>query len=115
VSLHCPLTRETHHLIDAGALARMRPTACLINTARGPIVDEEALVKALREGAIAAAGLDVYEREPELADGLAELENVVLLPHAGSATHAAREAMGRLCADAVIAVLTGGEPAHALV
>jgi glyoxylate reductase len=115
VSIHCPLTPATRHLIDARALARMRPTACLVNTARGPIVDEAALVQALREGRIAAAGLDVYEREPELADGLAALDNAVLLPHVGSATHAAREAMGRLCADAVIAVLSGGAPAHALV
>ena len=115
VSLHCPLTPDTHQLIDAAALARMRPTACLINTARGPIVDEAALVRALRAGELAAAGLDVYEREPELADGLAELENVVLLPHVGSATHEARDAMGRRCADAVIAVLTGAEPDHALV
>jgi glyoxylate reductase len=115
VSIHCPLTPATRHLIDAAALARMRPTACLVNTARGPIVDEAALVRALREGRIAAAGLDVYEREPELADGLAGLENAVLLPHVGSATHEARDAMGRLCADAVIAVLSGGEPEHALV
>ena len=107
VSLHCPLSRETHHLIDAAALTRMKSTAVLVNTARGAIVDESALVVALRAGAIACAGLDVYEDEPRLAPGLAELENVVLLPHIGSATHAAREAMGRLCADAVIAELSG--------
>jgi glyoxylate reductase len=115
VSIHCPLVPATRHLIDAAALSRMRRSACLVNTARGPIVDEAALVRALREGRIAAAGLDVYEREPELAAGLAALDNVVLLPHLGSATHEARDAMGRLCADAVIAVLSGGEPAHALV
>jgi glyoxylate reductase len=115
VSLHCPLTPETRHLIDAAALARMKPSACLVNTARGPIVDEAALVEALREGRIAGAGLDVYEREPTLAEGLADLEGAVLLPHIGSATHEARDAMGRLCAEAVIDVLAGREPAHPLV
>jgi glyoxylate reductase len=115
VSLHCPLTPETHHLIDAAALARMRSSAILINTSRGPVVDEDALVAALRSGGIAAAGLDVYESEPLLAEGLAELPNSVLLPHVGSATREARDAMGQLCAEAVIAVLSGREPAHALV
>jgi len=115
VSLHCPLTPETHHLIDAAALARMKPSAILVNTSRGPVVDEAALVAALRSGAIAAAGLDVYESEPLLAEGLADLPNTVLLPHVGSATHETRNAMGLLCAEAVIAVLSGREPAHALV
>jgi len=115
VSLHCPLVPGTRHLLDDAAFARMKPTACLVNTARGAVVDEAALVRALRTGAIAAAGLDVYEDEPRLAPGLAGLENVVLLPHVGSATWAARDAMGRLCVDAVIDVLSGREPAHALV
>jgi glyoxylate reductase len=115
VSLHCPLTRETHHLIDARALSRMKRTAVLVNTARGAIVDEAALVAALRSGAIAAAGLDVYEDEPRLAPGLAELENAVLLPHIGSATHAARDAMGRMCAEAVIAELSGRAAPNRLV
>jgi glyoxylate reductase len=115
VSLHCPLTRETHHLIDARALARMKRSAVLVNTARGAILDEAALVTALRSGAIAAAGLDVYEDEPRLAPGLAELENAVLLPHIGSATHAARDAMGMLCADAVIAELSGRAAPNRLV
>jgi glyoxylate reductase len=115
VSLHCPLTPETRHLIDAEMLARMKPTAVLINTARGPVVDENALVQALRERRIFAAGLDVYEAEPALAPGLRELDNVVLLPHIGSATHATREKMGRMCADAVIAVLTGQEPDNRVV
>jgi glyoxylate reductase len=115
VSLHCPLARDTHHLIDARALARMKPSAVLVNTARGAIVDEAALVAALRAGTIAAAGLDVYEDEPRLAPGLAEQGNAVLLPHVGSATHAAREAMGRLCADAVIAELSGRAALHRLV
>ena len=115
VSLHCPLSRETHHLIDAAALSRMKASAVLVNTARGAIVDESALVAALRAGAIAGAGLDVYEDEPRLAPGLAELESVVLLPHIGSATHAAREAMGKLCVDAVIAELSGRAAANRLV
>ena len=114
VSLHCPATPETRHLIDAAALARMKPTACLINTARGSVVDEVALATALRERRIAAAGLDVYEREPQLAPGLARCENAVLLPHQGSATYEAREAMGRLAVDAIAAVLGGREPEHAI-
>jgi glyoxylate reductase len=115
VSLHCPLTPDTHHLIDAAALARMRPEAVLINTTRGPVVDEAALVEALRAGTIAGAGLDVYEREPEVHPGLLELENVVLTPHIGSATFAAREAMGMLCVDALRAVLLDSRlPANAL-
>jgi glyoxylate reductase len=115
VTLHCPLTPRTRHLIDDAALARMKPTACLVNTARGPVVDEAALVRALASGVIAAAGLDVYEEEPRLTPGLADLPNVVLLPHIGSATLEAREAMGRLAVDAVVDVLRGREPAHPLV
>jgi glyoxylate reductase len=107
VSIHCPATPETRHLIDADALARMPAHAVLVNTARGPVVDEAALVTALRDGTIAAAGLDVYEDEPRLAPGLAELPNAVLLPHIGSATWEARDAMGRLCVDAVISELSG--------
>ncbi len=86
VSLHLPLTDESRHLIDAAALARMKPSAVLVNTSRGPIVDEEALVAALREGRLAGAALDVFEHEPEVHPGLLELENVVLVPHLGSAT-----------------------------
>jgi glyoxylate reductase len=93
VSLHVPLSAQTRHLIGAAELARMRPTAFLINTARGPVVDERALVEALREGTIAGAGLDVFEDEPQMAPGLAELPNVVLLPHIGSASHETRDAM----------------------
>ena len=110
VSLNCPYGPDTHHLIDAGALATMKPTAFLINTARGAIVDEVALVAALREGVIAGAGLDVYEREPQLAAGLVELQNVVLLPHVGSATIETRTAMATLAARNVLAVLSGGAP-----
>jgi glyoxylate reductase len=105
VSLHCPLTDETRHLIGAAALGLMKRTAVLVNTTRGPVVDEAALVAALREGEIAGAALDVYEREPEVHPGLLELENVVLAPHLGSATAEAREAMGMLCVDGLRAVL----------
>ena len=105
VSLHTPLTEETRHLIGPRELALMRPSAVLVNVARGPIVDEEALVEALEAGEIAGAALDVYEREPEVHPGLLGLENVVLSQHLGSATVAAREAMGMLCAEALEAVL----------
>lgn len=115
VSLHCPLTPQTRRLIDARALALMKPTAILINTARGPVVDEAALVQALRERRIAGAGLDVFEHEPSLADGLAELKNVVVLPHIGSATHKTRQTMGLMCAQAVVDVLQGREPRHRVV
>jgi len=112
VSLHVPLNQETRHLIDARALARMKPTAYLINTARGPVVDEAALVEALRAGRIAGAGLDVYEDEPKMASGLAACANAVLLPHLGSATHATRGAMSRIAAENLVAVLEGRRPAH---
>jgi glyoxylate reductase len=105
VSLHCPLTEETHHLIDRTALERMRPSAVLVNTARGQIVDERALIAALREGEIAGAALDVYEREPDVTEELLSFENVVLTPHLGSATGETREAMGLLAVDALRAVL----------
>jgi glyoxylate reductase len=108
VSLHCPLTPETHHLIDRAALGKMRSSAVLVNTARGPIVDERALVEALREGVIAGAALDVYEREPAVSVELLALENVVLTPHLGSATRDTREAMGLLAVDALRAVLVDG-------
>jgi glyoxylate reductase len=107
VSLHAPLNAESRHLIDAAALARMKPTAILVNTGRGPLVDEPALAAALADGVIAAAGLDVFEHEPTLTPGLVDLPNVVLLPHIGSATTEAREAMVRLCCDNIIAVLSG--------
>ncbi len=107
VSLHVPLTSETRHLIGARELRCMQPHAVLLNTARGPVVDEAALVRALREGWIAGAGLDVYEREPALEPGLAELDNVVLAPHAGSATQGTRRRMAEIAADNVIACLAG--------
>jgi glyoxylate reductase len=110
VSLHCPLTPETRHLIDADALARMRDDAYLINTARGPVVDEAALAAALRDGVIAGAGLDVFEREPEVHPDLVELDNVVLIPHLGSATVETRTAMAELAAANAVAVLAGSAP-----
>lgn len=112
VSLHAPYSEATHHLIGPEELAMMKPTAYLINTARGPLVDEQALVRALREGQIAGAGLDVYEREPELAEGLAELDNVVLSPHLGSSTWQTRLQMARLAVDNLLAVLQGRRPPH---
>jgi glyoxylate reductase len=115
VSLHVPLTESTRHLIDARALAAMRPSAVLVNVARGPVVDERALVEALRAGAVAGAALDVFEREPEVEEGLLPLENVVLTPHIGSATRATRVAMGMLCVEALRAVLLEGRvPANAV-
>jgi glyoxylate reductase len=110
VTLHCPLSAETRHLIDAAALARMRPSAHLVNTTRGPVVDEAALADALRARAIAGAGLDVFEREPDVHPELLELENVVLIPHLGSATIETRTAMGVLAAENVVAVLGGSAP-----
>ena len=108
--LHCPLTEETRHLIDAERLRQMKPTAFLVNTARGPIVDEAALAEALRERRIAGAALDVYEREPEVHPGLLELDNAVLLPHLGSATLETRTAMAVLAARNAIAASSGQPP-----
>ena len=110
VSINAPLTPETRHAFDAAALARMKPTAILVNTGRGPIIDEAALVAALREGRIAGAGLDVYEFEPRLAEGLASLPNAVITPHVGSATRTARDGMAVLAAQNLLAMLTGGTP-----
>jgi glyoxylate reductase len=107
LSPHVPLTPETTHLINETALRLMKPTAFLINASRGPVVDEAALVAALREGRLAGAGLDVYEREPELQRGLRELPQVVLLPHLGSATTETRIKMGLMCVENVLAVLEG--------
>jgi glyoxylate reductase len=109
ISLHCPLTEQTRHLIGARELALMKPTATLVNTARGPVVEEAALAAALREGRIAGAGLDVYEREPEVEPGLLGLENVVLSPHLGSATVETRTAMAELAARNAIAAVRGEE------
>ena len=110
VSLHVPMTSDTHHLIDREALVNMKPSAYLINTSRGPVVDEDALVLALREGLIAGAALDVYEREPMVHSGLLDLSNVVLSPHLGSATHETRTAMADLAARNLMEVLSGNSP-----
>jgi len=110
VSLHCPLTDATHHLIDAAALGRMKPTAYLVNTARGPVVDEAALAEALRNETIAGAGLDVYEREPEVHPALFDLRNVVLAPHTGSGTFETRTRMAELVVQSVLDVLAGRTP-----
>jgi glyoxylate reductase len=110
VSLHVPMRPENLHLIGAAQLAVMKPSAILVNTARGPIVDEAALAAALGEGRIAAAGLDVYEDEPRVNPALVDLPNVVLLPHLGSATNATRQAMSRMAAENALAVLAGREP-----
>ena len=112
LSLHVPLNDHTRHLVDAAVLARMKTEAILINTARGPVVDEDALVGALRSGVIAGAGLDVFEDEPQLAPGLAELPNTVLLPHVGSATVRVRSEMARLSALNAIAIAEGRLPLH---
>lgn len=110
VSLHVPLTPETTHLIDKKAIARMKRSAYLVNTARGPVVDEEALAWAMQQRLLAGAALDVYENEPAIHPDLLKLDNVLLLPHLGSATTETRTAMADLAADNVLAVLSGRPP-----
>jgi glyoxylate reductase len=113
VSLHCPLTPETHHLIDAAALARMKPTAILVNTARGPIVDQVALASALVEGTIAAAALDVTDPEPLPAeDPLWQAPHLLITPHIGSATRSARERMTEIAVENLLAALSGEPMPH---
>jgi glyoxylate reductase len=113
VSVHCPLTPATHHLIDAAALEAMKPTAILINTARGPIVDQAALVEALRLGEIAGAALDVTDPEPPPpGDPVLSAPNLILAPHIGSATHTAREAMATRAVDNLLAALDGEPMPH---
>jgi len=112
VSLHLPATAETAGVIGGEELAAMKPHAILINTARGTLLDSARLAEALREGEIGAAGLDVYQHEPTVPTELLAAPNCVLLPHIGSATHRARDAMARLVAEDVLAVLGGGEPTH---
>jgi glyoxylate reductase len=108
VTLHCPLTPDTHHLLDGEALAAMKSTAVLVNTARGPVVDETALVAALQAGTIAGAALDVFEHEPAVPEELLRMDNVIVTPHIASATREARLAMGRLVVSALRAVLLEG-------
>jgi glyoxylate reductase len=110
ISLHCPYGPNTHHLIGAEQLSAMKSSTYLVNTARGPIVDEAALAAALREGVIAGAGLDVFEKEPQVHPELLDLENVTLVPHLGSATVETRTAMAVLAADNTLAVLRGEQP-----
>jgi glyoxylate reductase len=110
VSLHVNLSPSTRHLIDAGRLGRMKAGAILVNTCRGGVVDTAALIEALSSGRLGGAGLDVYEDEPRVPAELRSLPNTVLVPHIGSATRMARDAMARLCAENVIAVLEGREP-----
>ncbi|HEY9073343.1 MAG TPA: D-glycerate dehydrogenase, partial [Desulfobaccales bacterium] len=114
VTLHVPLTPQTRHLIGRRELELMKPSAYLINTSRGPVVDEAALVAALRQGQLGGAGLDVYEREPELSPGLADLENAVLLPHLGSATVETRTRMAVMAAENLLAGLRGDPPPNCL-
>ncbi len=110
VSIHVALSPQSVHLIGERELRRMRPSAYLVNTARGPIVDEKALVRALKEQRIAGAALDVYEHEPKVEPGLIELRNVVLTPHLGSAALDTRERLARFAVDNVIAVIEGRRP-----
>ena len=110
ISVHTPLTPETRHLFDSKAFSRMKKSAYLINTARGPVIKEDDLVAALKSGEIAGAGLDVFEKEPAMAEGLAELPNAVVLPHIGSATRRSRTDMAELAARNLIAMLKGQKP-----
>ncbi len=112
VSLHVPLTDDTRHLLDARRLALLKPTAVLVNTARGPVVDEEALAVALESGALFAAGLDVFEHEPTVHPRLLAAPRTVLLPHIGSASRATRTRMAHLAGEGVLAVLAGRRPAN---
>lgn len=112
LTLHVPLTAETRHLVDARRLALMKPTAYLINTARGAVVDEQALIEALAAGRLAGAGLDVFEREPEVPEPLLRMPNVVLLPHVGSATRQTRTRMALMAVEDVLAVLEGRRAAN---
>ncbi len=112
ISLHCPLTDETRHLLDADAFRKMKFSAIVVNTSRGPVIDEAALVEALKMNEIWGAGLDVYENEPEIHPDLLEMDNVVLLPHIGSATTETREKMSQMAARNIIEVLEGREPVN---
>jgi len=110
VSIHVPLLPTTKHLIGELQLKLMKKTACLVNTSRGPVVDEKALVEALKSGAIKGAALDVYEEEPKMAPGLAEIPNTVLTPHIASATEETRAKMSEMAAQNIIEVLEGRTP-----
>jgi lactate dehydrogenase-like 2-hydroxyacid dehydrogenase len=115
VSLHCPGGKETYHLLNRERLAKMRPHAILVNSARGDVIDQQALIDALKSGTIAGAGLDVYEGEPAVPEELLKLENVVLLPHLGSASTETRIAMGMRVVDNLNAFFAGKEPRDRVV
>lgn len=112
VTLHCPLTDGTFHMIDQPQLGQMKDSAVLINCARGPIINEQAVLKALEDKQIAGAALDVYENEPHVDDGFKKLNNVVITPHIGNATIGARDAMAQIVAANAVAVLNGNAPQH---
>ena len=112
ISLHVPLLPSTRHLIGARELSLMKSTAFLLNTARGPVIDEKALIQALVKKEIGGAGLDVYEHEPIIPKGLSSLKNVILTPHTASATHSARDAMSRVAVENILAFLAGKIPQH---
>jgi len=114
ISVHVPLVPETHHLISKNEFKLMKKTSILINTSRGPVVDERALVEALKQGEIWGAGLDVYENEPLLEPGLKDIDNVVLLPHIGSATEETRTQMGLMAVKNILAALNGELPPNCL-
>lgn len=114
VTIHVPLLPTTTHLLDKRRLAMMKPSAFLVNTSRGPVIDEAALVEALKEGVIRGAALDVFENEPALAPGLAELPNVILTPHIASATEETREKMGRIAAENILAYFETGQAPNAV-
>jgi len=114
LSLHCPLTPDTRHIMNGAAFSKMKPGAVFVNTTRGPVVDEAALVAALKNGTLSAAGLDVFEEEPKIHPGLLECENAVLLPHLGSATLETRTKMGTIAAVNILARLAGGPPKNCL-
>lgn len=114
VTVHVPLLPATHHLIGAKELGMMKESAILVNTSRGPVVDEHSLVEALKAKKIAGAGLDVFEQEPHLAEGLADLPNVALTPHTASATNEARNSMSKIAAENIVAALDGKQPPNAV-
>jgi glyoxylate reductase len=114
VSVHVPLMPSTRHLLGMQEFQKMRKTAYLINTARGPVINETELVEALKNGVIAGAGLDVYENEPRMADGLKDLKNVVIAPHTASATHSSRNGMARLAAENLLAMVAGRKAPNCL-
>jgi len=115
VSIHCPLSVETQHLLSRARLATMKPGAIVVNTSRGACIDQEALAEAVGAGRLAGAGLDVFEAEPAVPESLRALSQIVLAPHVASADLPTRAAMGRLCVDGVLAVLSGAEPSHRVV